>query len=80
MAPALTGAAFAANYDGLTVGDLAERNRTTMPPGQEGQLSAQDNADIVAAMLKFNRFPAGESVLPAQTMALKMIQYLAQKP
>lgn len=80
MAPALTGAAFAANYDGLTVGDLAERNRTTMPPGKEGQLSAQDNADIVAAMLKFNQFPAGESALPAQTMSLKMIQYLAQKP
>ena len=80
MAPALTGAAFSANYDGQTVGDLAERNRTTMPPGKEGQLSAQDNADIVAAMLKFNQFPVGESALPAQTMALKMIQYLAQKP
>ena len=80
MAPALTGAAFSANYDGQTVGDLAERNRTTMPPGKEGQLSAQDNADLVAALLKFNQFPAGASELPAQTMTLKMIQYLAQKP
>lgn len=80
MAPALTGAAFAANYDGQTVGDLAERNRTSMPPGKEGQMSAQDNADIVAAILKFNQFPAGASDLPSQTMALKTIQYLAQKP
>ena len=59
MAPALTGAAFAANYDGQTVGDLFERNRTTMPPGKEGQMSAQDVADITAFMLKFNQFPAG---------------------
>jgi len=80
MAPALTGSAFSANYDGQTVGDLTERNRTTMPPGKEGQLSAQDNADITAAMLKFNQFPAGEAELPSQVMMQKMIQYLAQKP
>src|SRR4051812_5613809 len=29
MAPALAGPAFYANYDGQTVGDLYERNRTT---------------------------------------------------
>ena len=80
MAPALTGAAFSANYDGQTVGDLAERNRTTMPPGKEGEMSAQDNADITAAMLMFNEFPAGEAELPSQVMMQKMIQYLAQKP
>ena len=51
-----------------------------MPPGKEGQISAQDNADITAAMLKFNGFPAGEAELPSQVMMQKMIQYLAQKP
>ncbi|MDH4066357.1 MAG: c-type cytochrome [Acidobacteriota bacterium] len=80
MAPALTGAAFSANYDGQTVGDLFDRNRTTMPPGKEGQLSGQENADITAFILKANRFPAGEAELPSQSMALKGIQYLAFKP
>lgn len=80
MAPALIGAAFSANYDGQTVGDLFDRNRTTMPPGKEGQLSGQENADITAFMLKVNQFPAGETELPAQGMALKTIQYLAFKP
>ena len=80
MAPALVGAAFSANYDGQTVGDLFDRTRATMPPGKEGQLSAKENADIIAAMLEFNKFPAGDADLPSQAMMLKMIQYVAQKP
>jgi len=80
MAPPLVGAAFAANYDGQTVGDLFDRNRTTMPPGKEGQLSGQENADMTAYILKVNQFPAGEAELPGQSMALKGIQYLAFKP
>jgi S-disulfanyl-L-cysteine oxidoreductase SoxD len=80
MAPALVGAAFYANYDGQTVGDLFDRNRTTMPPGKEGQLSGQQNADITAFMLQVNKFPAGTTELATQSFALKQIQYVAQKP
>ena len=80
MAPALADAAFSANYDGQTVGDLFDRNRTTMPVGREGQLSSQHNADITACILQINRFPAGAEELPAQTMLLKRIAFVAQKP
>ena len=80
MAPALTGQAFSANYDGNTVGDLFDRNRTTMPPGKEGQIEAPDNAAITAFMLQANAFPAGETELPSQSMMLKSIKYLAEKP
>lgn len=80
MAPALAGAAFSANYDGQSVGNLFDRNRTTMPPGKEGQLSAQDNADITAYVLKMNEFPAGQNELSSSGMALKGIKYLALKP
>ncbi|MFA5908932.1 MAG: methyltransferase domain-containing protein [Vicinamibacterales bacterium] len=80
MAGALAGAAFSANYDGQTVGDLFDRNRTTMPPGREGQLLGPDNAAIIAFMLQFNDFPAGQTELPSQGMALKAIKYVAQKP
>jgi mono/diheme cytochrome c family protein/SAM-dependent methyltransferase len=80
MAPALVGEAFYAHYDGQTVGDLFDRNRTTMPVGREGQLSAQQNADITAFMLQVNKFPAGATELPSQSFALKQIQYVAQRP
>jgi len=80
MAPSLVEASFGANYDGQTVGDLFDRNRATMPPGKEWQLSAQQMADITAAMLQFNKFPAGDTELPAQSMKLKAIKYIAVKP
>lgn len=80
MAPGLSGTAFAANYDGQTVGDLFDRNRTTMPVGKEGQLSRQQVADITAFMLQVNKFPSGQSELAVQGMALKQIKYLAAKP
>ena len=80
MAPPLVGAAFSANYDGLTVGDLFERNRNTMPPGREGQIGAKENAEITAFMLQFNAFPAGASELPSVGMALKSIKYEATRP
>jgi mono/diheme cytochrome c family protein len=79
MAPALVGAAFYANYDGQTVGDLFERNRTTMPVGREGRLSGTQNADITAFMLQFNKFPPGAMELPSQSMMLRQIKYVAER-
>jgi len=80
MAPALVGPAFSANYDGQTVGDLYERNRSSMPVGREGQLSAQQNVDITAFMLQVSKFPVGTSELPPQTMLLKQIKYVVDDP
>jgi predicted methyltransferase/mono/diheme cytochrome c family protein len=80
MAPPLVGAAYSANYDGLTVGDLFDRNRNTMPPGKEGEIGSQENAEITAFMLQFNGFPPGEGELPSLGMSLKSIQYVATKP
>lgn len=80
MAPALVGGAFTANYDGLTVGDLFDRNRATMPVGKEGTLSAEQTADLTAFMLQCNEFPAGAAELPDRLMALKAIKYVAARP
>jgi len=80
MAPALADPAFSANYDGQTVGDLFERNRTTMPVGREGRLSGAAVADITAFLLQCNKFPAGAGELAAQASLLRQIQYVAQKP
>jgi mono/diheme cytochrome c family protein len=79
MAPALVGAAFAANYDGQTVGDLFDRNRTTMPVGREGQVGTVQSADITAFMLQVNKFPPGLTELPAQSVLLRQIKYVAER-
>jgi quinoprotein glucose dehydrogenase len=80
MTPALTGGGFMANWDGLSVGDLTDRIRVSMPLDRPGSLSRQDNADVVAYILRFNQFPAGKEELPRDTLALKQILFKASKP
>ena len=79
MAPPLAGGEFLAGWDGLTVGDLFERIRISMPQNNPGSLSGQQNADILAYLLSMNQFPAGETELDRQTEALKQIQFDAYK-
>src|SRR5262245_26030202 len=66
MAPPLAGSAFMSNWDGETVGNLAERIRITMPQGKEGSLSRQQVVDIIAAVLFANEIPAGTTELPKE--------------
>src|SRR6185436_10026913 len=47
----LTGGEFLAGWDGLTIGDLFERIRISMPQNAPGSLSGQQNADILAYVL-----------------------------
>jgi quinoprotein glucose dehydrogenase len=79
MAPALTGGLFIGNWDGLTVGDLTERVRITMPQGKEGTLSRQEVADIVAAVFAANSYPAGATELPKELETQKTIKITARK-
>jgi hypothetical protein len=79
-APPLAGGAFLSNWNGLTVGDLFERMRTTMPLDRPGRLSRQDNADILAHMLSVNQFPTGKTELEHKTESLKQIRLEATKP
>jgi cytochrome c len=80
MTPPLTGGAFMSNWDGLSVGDLADRIRTSMPLDRPGSLSRQVNVDVVAYILRFNQFPAGKDELPPQINTLKQILFKAAKP
>ena len=80
MTPPLTGGAFMANWDGLSVGDLTDRIRSSMPLDRPGLLSRQDNVDVVAYILRFNQFPAGKDELPREIQTLKQIVFKAQKP
>src|SRR5882757_8548364 len=70
MAPPLAGGEFMAGWDGLTIGDLFERVRISMP----------QNADILSFMFSANKFPAGQAELPKEAGILKQIKFEVKKP
>jgi quinoprotein glucose dehydrogenase len=76
----LTGARFTANWNGVTVGDLMERVKVSMPNDRPGTLSRPLIADVLAYVLSVNRFPAGKSELARQTELLKQIKFEATRP
>lgn len=78
--PPLSGGPFIGNWNGLTLGDLFERIRRTMPQDKPGRLSRQYKADILAYVLKVNKFPAGKTELEHQTEFLREIRFDAAKP
>ena len=80
VAPPLAGGAFQSNWTGLTVGDLAERIRISMPQGNEGTLSRQQVSDVIAAIFAVNEYPAAQMDLPKELEQLKQIQIAARKP
>lgn len=72
-APALTGIVFMSTWEGVPLGDLAERIRLSMPLDNPSSLSRQQTADLLAHMLAVGRFPAGGVELPPDTSALGQI-------
>ncbi len=79
MAPALIGGDFQTDWIGLTLDDLFERIRVSMPQDQPGSLSRQQNADVLAFMLSAGKYPAGKTELPREAEVLKTIKFEAPK-
>ena len=80
MAPSLAGGEFAASWNDLSLGELFDRIRKTMPQNSPGSLNRQQNADLLAFILFKGSAPVGNAELPSQSEALNGIKYLAQKP
>ena len=79
-AKALSGAEFAANWNGITMDAMLDRTRTSMPLDKPGTLSRQQVADLLAFVLSANKFPAGEDELPRQAEVLTQITFLSTRP
>ena len=75
-APALVGGEFISNWAGLTLGELFERIRTTMPQDNPGKLSRAQYADILSFILKSNGYPAGQKEMDQRTEFLKAIGFV----
>ena len=80
MSPALSGSTFSSNWNDLSVGDLAERIRISMPADRPGTMTRAQIADVTAFMLKANKFPTGSVELPQEIPFLKQIRILPEKP
>lgn len=80
MAPPLTGGEFLSNWSGLTVGDLFDRIRQTMPADRPGSLSRDKDADVLAHILSVNQFPAGTMELDRRVEFLKQIRIETVRP
>ena len=78
QAPPLAGGEFLSNWNGLTVGDLFERIRTSMPLNNPQSLNRDTNALILTYILSVNRFPAGPAELSSRTEVLKLIRIAAK--
>jgi quinoprotein glucose dehydrogenase len=78
--PPLAGGEFLANWNTLTVGDLFDRTRTTMPQNKPGSLNRETTAEILAFVLGANQFPEGKQALPQASEVLKEIRIEAIKP
>jgi len=72
--PSLVGQDVLAAWSSLTLRDLFDRIRTTMPADAPQTLSAQETADILAYALSLDKCPAGEKELPADAAALSRIR------
>jgi len=80
MAPGLTGGEFQSNWNDLSLGELFERMRISMPQNAPGTLSRQQNADILSYVLFKGNYPAGQTELPTQTEVLSTIKFVSAKP
>ena len=56
------------------MGDLFDRVRISMPPTSPGSVSAEAKADIIAHVLKANKYPAGQTELAGPADALRQIK------
>ena len=70
---ALAGDEFVKAWLSLSVGDLFDRVRTSMPMDRPGSLTPEMTSDIVAYMLQANDYPAGGVELQPDPAALKGI-------
>jgi len=77
QAPALAGKDFNVDWIDLSVGDLFDRTKGTMPADKPGTLTAEQASDVIAFLLQKATFPAGETELPGDPAALKAIKFVA---
>lgn len=78
--PALKGGEFVWRWNGLSMGDLYDRIRLSMPADDPRRVGRREKAAILAFLLLENEFPVGGSELGYRTELLSQIRFEAVKP
>jgi mono/diheme cytochrome c family protein len=79
-APELVGGGFMSDWDGLTMAQLFDRTRSSMPQDNPQSLSRDEATNLMGYLLKKNGFPTGPTDLSSDAGALGSIKYVAVKP
>jgi mono/diheme cytochrome c family protein len=79
LAPAVAGPAFLAKWNRKPLSVVFNIIQTQMPLNLSGHLSPQQNADVLAYMLKKSESPTGTSEL-AQDKAMSAVMILEKRP
>lgn len=74
-AVAYSGTAFRRLWAGRPVYEFWEQIRSTMPNDNPGSLKPAEYLDILAYVLRLNRYPAGENALPSDPEKLRTIRF-----
>lgn len=69
-----SGPVFTGAWEGLTLWQLFAFVREQMPQNEPGSLTPEEYVLVVAYLLKMNRLPAGETELPADSVALQDVR------
>jgi mono/diheme cytochrome c family protein len=80
-APSLAGPEFQFSWNKKPASELFDYMKSFMPPGQPGGLTDPQYADIVAVLLRANKFPESATAeLPATKTELEGITIVSAKP
>ena len=77
--PGLNGDTFATNWTGKSVGELYEKINLTMPALNPGSLTGDQTAELIAAVLSANKYPAGKMALANAMEPLNAVKIDAPK-
>ena len=75
--PPLTGPDFINGWKGMSVGALLSKISGDMPSKAPGTLTPEQYADVLAFVLSVSKYPAGQTELPTDAVALKPVRMAA---
>jgi cytochrome c len=78
--PPIIGQSFNNHWNGQTLDRLFEKIRTGMPEDEQGTLTPQQAADLVALILSAAEMPPGDTELKPDAVALKDIKFIGAPP
>lgn len=76
--PGLVGDGFLSPWIELSVNDLFERTRISMPQDRPGQLSRPAYADVITYLFRVNKFPAGNDELKPDGAIMSQIRIISR--